>query len=216
MLDFVDRSFRDLKRSRVLNQILSASFLLFMEMVRHAFEIFTFTFQALIRQVSNHRMFQCENFPTDRSHIEAFAKRLRPAICVGHTEQLPKSASRYARAQVAVDMLRKCPKGLICIKVNDKAGLSVTVPIHWSTQARHHKPETSSLVLKHAESDHKTNDRECVVCLERATDVVLGACNHEIFCQQCLSETLCGWPKGYSAPTCPVCRTPMDSFIVLT
>ena len=184
-----------------------------MQMLRQAFEMLALAFQVPIQQVRDHRLFQRENFPTDRAQIEAVATSLSPAIRVGQIEHLPKSASRNERAQVAVNMLRRFPKGLICIKVKDKAGLSVTVPIHWTTQARHHT--TRGLDLDVTESD-QAGDRECVVCRERATDVVLGACNHENYCHQCLSETLCGWPKGYSAPTCPVCRTPIESFVVLT
>ena len=153
-------------------------------------------------------IFSDDDAPANRQQLERFAQKLRPGISVGQVEHLSKNAPRQERAQIATDMLRKCPKGLIIIKTKDKSNSSKAVSIHWTTQSR-------QKVLNSSDSCDLSEENLCVVCLERQTDIQLGQCKHESYCQQCLSETLCGWPKGNSVPACPMCRTPINSFVVL-
>mmetsp|Transcript_57663 Transcript_57663/g.151757 ORF Transcript_57663/g.151757 Transcript_57663/m.151757 type:complete len:100 (-) Transcript_57663:277-576(-) len=54
----------------------------------------------------------------------------------------------------------------------------------------------------------------CCVCMERTPDVILVPCGHDIFCRQCIVETLCVTSHSI-APRCPLCRSTIESIVLL-
>ena len=54
----------------------------------------------------------------------------------------------------------------------------------------------------------------CVVCMARPPDFQLLPCLHDRFCRQCIVETICTW-KRQEAPSCPLCRGPFHTMVML-
>ena len=149
-------------------------------------------------------------FPEDREQIKELVQHLHPGVRVGDIQHLPMAPPRQERAQVAVEMLRKSPNGLVCIKAKGQVDASTNISIRWTTENRHHDSDLTDSTSQSAQDDNL-----CVVCFERLCDVELGPCQHQCYCRKCFTEALCGWPKGQAAPSCPICRTLINSFVLI-
>jgi hypothetical protein len=64
------------------------------------------------------------------------------------------------------------------------------------------------------EDDVDDEDDVCVVCMARPPDFQLLPCRHDRFCRQCMVETVCTWVRP-EAPSCPLCRAPFHTMVLL-
>ncbi len=64
------------------------------------------------------------------------------------------------------------------------------------------------------QNDEDDEDDVCVVCMARPPDFQLLPCRHDRFCRQCMVETICTWMRP-EAPSCPLCRTPFHTMVLL-
>jgi hypothetical protein len=57
-------------------------------------------------------------------------------------------------------------------------------------------------------------DSLCIICMTREANFQLLPCRHDHFCRQCIIETICTWVQPES-PTCPLCRSPFNTMVLL-
>jgi hypothetical protein len=58
------------------------------------------------------------------------------------------------------------------------------------------------------------DDSLCIICTTREANFQLLPCRHDRFCRQCIVETICAWVQPES-PTCPLCRSPFNTMVLL-
>jgi hypothetical protein len=83
-------------------------------------------------------------------------------------------------------------------------GISLSAP--WSSAGR--------ATIGAPDADSEEDEAVCVVCMARPPDFQLLPCRHDRFCQQCMVETICTWVRP-EAPSCPLCRAPFHTMVLL-
>mmetsp|Transcript_19905 Transcript_19905/g.55260 ORF Transcript_19905/g.55260 Transcript_19905/m.55260 type:complete len:139 (+) Transcript_19905:554-970(+) len=133
------------------------------------------------------------------------------------------------------------PSGVIWVKTkrrNDEADNQPFVRVQWATVHRHlldspastETDRPSNQVCDTIETpiqqdsqqptnsgetdDNQQEDDMCILCMERAPDMMLIPCGHRCFCRKCIVETICIAIRS-EAPACPLCRTTIDNMVLL-
>mmetsp|Transcript_14723 Transcript_14723/g.40143 ORF Transcript_14723/g.40143 Transcript_14723/m.40143 type:complete len:141 (-) Transcript_14723:103-525(-) len=113
------------------------------------------------------------------------------------------------------------------------------VPVHWETKDRKHPfggrsskddlqrgldcgippqgPTIQPAPIEAEQSKEAQQDADeemCVLCMERAPDMMLLPCKHRCFCRKCIVETICVAMRP-EAPGCPMCRTGFHTMVIL-
>jgi len=135
----------------------------------------------------------------------------------------------------ALSTMQRQPHGMMWIKVRrEDHDQPQFLPVSWNTEnLEHDPPDRATLqavpVRPDAEllcdvrqlasppvraDDNTTRDDACILCMERAPDMMLIPCGHRCFCRKCIVETICIAIRS-EAPACPLCRTTIDNMVLL-